>query len=168
MKSGVNMTHSVLLDTSFFIRLLNDEDPLHENAKGYFKYFLDNDIIMKISTISIAEYCVLGRITELPLKNIFILPFNLDHAEKAGDFASIIFSEKLITKESLKPRAIIPNDSKLFAQADIDNSITHFITSDKRSQNTFRLLKNKTIPKFEIIDISVPHDQVFGILNFKK
>lgn len=42
------MTHSVLLDTSFFIRLLNDEDPLHENAKGFFKYFLDNDIIMKI------------------------------------------------------------------------------------------------------------------------
>lgn len=24
----------VLLDTSFFIRLLNEEDPLHENALG--------------------------------------------------------------------------------------------------------------------------------------
>jgi predicted nucleic acid-binding protein len=162
------MAHSVLLDTSFFIRLLNDEDHLHVNAKGYFKYFLDNDIIMKISTISIAEYCVLGRITELPLKNIFIVPFNLDHAEKAGEFASIIFSENNVSKESLHPRAIIPNDSKLFAQADKDNSITHFVTSDKRSQNTFRLLKKKTIPKFEIIDISVSHDQVFGIIDFKK
>ncbi len=30
---------SVLLDTSFFIRLLNDEDPLHKNAKGYFIRF---------------------------------------------------------------------------------------------------------------------------------
>jgi len=128
------MTHSVLLDTSFFIRLLNDEDTFHENAKGYFKYFLDNDIIMKISTISIAEYCVSGRISELPLKNVFI----------------------------------IPNDSKLFAQADVDNSITHFITSDKRSQATFRLLKNKTIPKFEIIDICIPHNQAFGILDFNK
>jgi predicted nucleic acid-binding protein len=162
------MTHSVLLDTSFFIRLLNDEDPLHENAKGYFKYFLDNDVIMKISTISIAEYCVLGSISELPLKNILIMPFNLDHAEKAGEFASIIFSENNISKESLRPRAIIPNDSKLFAQADTDNSITHFVTSDKRSQNTFRLLKNKTNPKFEIIDISVSHDQAFGILDFNK
>jgi predicted nucleic acid-binding protein len=162
------MAHSVLLDTSFFIRLLNDEDHLHVNAKGYFKYFLDNDIIMKISTISIAEYCVLGRITELPLKNIFIVPFNLDHAGKAGEFASIIFSENNVSKESLHPRAIIPNDSKLFAQADKDNSITHFVTSDKRSQNTFRLLKKKTIPKFEIIDISVSHDQVFGIIDFKK
>ena len=34
------MKDKVLLDTSFFIRLLNDEDPLHENALGYFKYFL--------------------------------------------------------------------------------------------------------------------------------
>lgn len=162
------MKPSVLLDTSFFIRLLNDEDTLHENAKGYFKYFLDNDIIMKISTISIAEYCVFGRIEELPLKNVFLVPFNLNHAEKAGAFASIIFSEKNISKESLHPRAIIPNDSKLFAQADIDNSITYFVTRDRRSQNTFRLLKNKTNPKIEIIDISVPHDQAFGILDFKK
>lgn len=27
---------SVLLDTSFFIRLLNDEDKLHDNAVGYY------------------------------------------------------------------------------------------------------------------------------------
>ena len=67
---------SVLLDTSFFIRLLNSEDPLHENAKGYYKYFLEEEIKMKISTISIAEYCVKGDITDLPLKNLMILPFN--------------------------------------------------------------------------------------------
>lgn len=30
----------VLLDTSFFIRLLNEEDPLHENAFGLFQIFL--------------------------------------------------------------------------------------------------------------------------------
>lgn len=29
----------VLLDTSFFIRLLNEEDDLHENAMGHFRYF---------------------------------------------------------------------------------------------------------------------------------
>lgn len=32
--------NSVLLDTSFFIRLLNEEDPLHLNALRYFRYFL--------------------------------------------------------------------------------------------------------------------------------
>ena len=73
-----------LLDTSFFIRLLNEEDPLHENALGYFKYFLEHDFVIKISTIAIAEYCVRGEISELPLKNMLIVPFNFDHAQRAG------------------------------------------------------------------------------------
>lgn len=64
------MKHSVLLDTSFFIRLLNDEDKLHSNAVGYFKYFLENEITLKVSTITIAEYCVLGKLTDLPLVNV--------------------------------------------------------------------------------------------------
>ena len=58
------MKHSVLLDTSFFIRLLNDEDSLHKNAVGYFKYFLENEVTLKISTISVAEYCVLGKLED--------------------------------------------------------------------------------------------------------
>src|SRR6056297_1652695 len=126
------MTHSVLLDTSFFIRLLNDEDSLHQNARDYFKYFLDQEITIKVSTISIAEYCVRGSVEELPLMNIQIMPFNLDQAKKAGEFARVIFEEKKVSSEDLRPRAIIPNDSKLFAQADTDTSVTHFVTSDSR------------------------------------
>jgi len=71
------MKHSVLLDTSFFIRLLNDEDSLHKNAVACYKYFIENDIVLKVSTISIAEYCVLGNLEDLPLKDIQIIPFNL-------------------------------------------------------------------------------------------
>ena len=85
---------SVLLDTSFFIRLLNDTDPLHNNAKGYYKYFLENDVIMKISTISIAEFCVRDEIENLPLDTLQIIPFNLEHAKIAGKFARAIFQQK--------------------------------------------------------------------------
>lgn len=159
------MTHSVLLDTSFFIRLLNDDDPLHQNARDYFKYFLDHEVVIKVSTISIAEYCVKGKIDELPLMNIQIMPFNLDHAKRAGEFACVIFEERNISEVDLRPRAIIPNDSKLFAQADCDMTITHFVTSDNRSKNTLILLQNRVKPKFEIIDISVPYNQIFGILD---
>ena len=53
----------------FFIRFLNDNDPLFNNADGYFRYFLQNDIEMWISTVSIAEYCIGGHISELPLGN---------------------------------------------------------------------------------------------------
>lgn len=159
------MKHSVLLDTSFFIRLLNDEDSLHINAKGYYRYFLENEIALKVSTISIAEYCVMGKIDELPLLNIQIIPFNLDHAQRTGEFAEAIFEENKIAVEKLSPRAIISNDSKLFAQADLDNTITHFITSDGRSQGTFASLKKRINPKFDIIDISIPYNEAFLILD---
>lgn len=159
------MKFSVLLDTSFFIRLLNDEDPLHKNAVGYYKYFLENEIVLKVSTITIAEYCVLGKIEDLPLKNIQILTFNLKEAEKTGEFAKILFRENRVSEDSLSPRAIIPNDSKLFAQADFDKTITYFVTSDKRSKKTLALLKRGLKPKFEIISIDIPFTETFGILN---
>jgi predicted nucleic acid-binding protein len=159
------MKHSVLLDTSFFIRLLNDRDPLHKNAVGYFKYFLEKEIVLKVSTISIAEYCVIGKLDDLPLRNIQIIPFNLDHAKKTGEFAKVIFDQNKISQKKLTPRAIIPNDSKLFAQADIDKSITHFITSDERSKKTLTRLKKELNPKFDIISIAVPFNEVFGILE---
>lgn len=159
------MKHSVLLDTSFFIRLLNDEDPLHKNAVGYYRYFLENEIILKVSTISIAEYCVLGTLDDLPLNNIQILPFNLKQAEKTGKFAKVLFLENKVSFEKLSPRAIIPNDSKLFAQADLDKDITHFVTSDVRSKTTLKMLKNGINPKFEIISIEIPYTETFGILD---
>jgi ketosteroid isomerase-like protein len=66
------MTHNtVLLDTSFFLRFLNDKDPLFKNADKYFRHFIDNKMAMAISTISIAEYCVGGR---LPIYSLNKLP----------------------------------------------------------------------------------------------
>ena len=158
---------SVLLDTSFFIRLLNDEDPLHKNAKGYFKYFLEKEIVLKVSTITIAEYCVVGELKDLPLRNIQIIPFNLDQAQRTGEFAKIIFTENKLAKEKLSPRAIIPNDAKLFSQADLDKTITHFVTSDIRSQKTLSALKKGTHPNFGIIEISTPYHTTFGLLDLE-
>jgi predicted nucleic acid-binding protein len=159
------MKHSVLLDTSFFIRLLNDKELLHENAVGYYKYYLENEITLKISTISIAEYCVIGKLTDLPLRNIQIIPFNFNHAVQTGIFANAIFTENKVAIEKISPRAIIPNDSKLFAQADLDDSITHFVTSDARSQKTLHALKKTILTKFKIIDIATPYHEIYGVLN---
>lgn len=161
------MKRSILFDTSFFIRLLNPDDSLHENAKGYYKYLIEKEYILKISTISIAEYCVKGTIDELPLRNLQIVPFNLDHAQRTGEFASIIFKENNVAIEKLKPRAIIPNDSKLFAQADCDPTLDYFITSDRRSKQTHNLLKKQLSTKFEIVDISTPYHQTFGVLDLE-
>ena len=149
----------------FFIRLLNDDDKLHLNALGYYKYFLENEITLKVSTITIAEYCVLGKLEDLPIANIQILPFNLKEAQRTGEFANAIFAENKISFANLHPRAIIPNDSKLFAQADLDKTIIYFVTSDMRSKRTLDLLRKRINPKFDIISIDVPFSETFGILD---
>lgn len=155
--------NAVLLDTSFFLRFLNDNDPLFKNADGYFRYFLKSEIIMKISTISIAEYCVGGEINELPLKNLQILPFNLNHSKRTGEFAKIVFQNK--DKLKLKERSIIPNDSKLFAQADSEKDIVYYLSSDTESKKIFNLLQKKSMLKFQFIDLNTPFNEAFGILD---
>lgn len=158
------MTHkAVLLDTSFFLRFLNDNDPLFKNADGYFRYFLQKEITMMISTISIAEYCVGGDVHELPLRNLQIVPFNLDHSKRTGEFAKIVFQNK--GKLKLKERNIIPNDTKLFAQADCEKAVEFYLSSDTESNKIYNLLRQVTTPKFQFIDLNTPHNETFGLLD---
>jgi predicted nucleic acid-binding protein len=153
---------AVLLDTSFFLRFLNDSDPLFKHADDYFRYFIEKEITMMISTISIAEYCVGGSASELPLKNLQILPFNFKHAERAGAFARIVFRNK--NKLKLSERNIIPNDTKLFAQADSESAIEFYLSSDSESQKVYNLLKQTDAPKFQFIDLKIPCRETFGYL----
>jgi hypothetical protein len=157
------MHNAVLLDTSFFLRFLNDKDSLFKNADGYFRYFIQKEITMMVSTISIAEYCVGGDVHELPLKNLQIVPFNLDHAKRTGEFAKIVFQNK--GKLKLNERHIIPNDTKLFAQADIEKTVEFYLSSDSESMKIYRLIQNYASPKFQFIDLNTPHSEIFGILN---
>lgn len=159
------MTHkSVLLDTSFFLRFLDDESPLYKNADNYFRYFIRHEITMMISTISIGEYCVGGDIHELPLKNLQIVPFNLDHSKRTGEFARIVFQNR--GKLKLNERNIIPNDTKLFAQADCEKSVEFYLSSDTESFKIYNLLKEHTNPKFQFIDLNTPYNETFGVLDF--
>ena len=157
------MHKSVLLDTSFFLRFLNESDPLFKNADGYFRYFIKEEIAMMISTISIAEYCVGGDIYELPLRNLQIIPFNLDHSKRTGEFARIVFHNK--GKLKLNERNIIPNDTKLFSQADCEKSVEFYVSSDSESFKIYNLLTIESNPKFQFIDLKVPHHEIFGLLD---
>ena len=156
------MTNKLLLDTSFFIRLLNDEDPLHQNALAYFKYFLDQNFELKLSTVSIAEYCVRGKITDLPIENLQILPFNVQHAVKAGEFANIVFKHKNELK--LERRTVIPNDTKLFAQAAVED-VNGFVTSDKEAEKIIAIIQKEVNLKFKMINIYTPYHEYYGVLD---
>jgi hypothetical protein len=154
----------VLCDTIYFIRLLDKTSVLHVNARGYFKYFTENGYQLAISTIAIAEYCVGGDIHELPLKNLQIVPFNLDHSKRTGEFAKIAFQNK--GKLKLNERNIIPNDTKLFAQADCEKSVEFYLSSDTESLKIYNLLREHTNPKFQFIDLNTPYNETFGVLDF--
>lgn len=158
--------NGVLLDTSFFIRFLNDEDALFENALEYYKYFLREDIKMYISTIAIAEYCVGGFINELPLRNLAILPFNLNHAIKTGEIARVVFNKK--GKLKINDRNLIPNDSKLFSQADVESTISYYLSSDTESNKIYKLLEEENQKlNFRFIDLNIPPNEYFGFLDLK-
>lgn len=160
------MRDAVLLDTSFLIRLLNEEYPLHPNAVGYYKYFLEREITMVCSTISIGEYCVVGGVEDLPLKNLQILPYNFDHACRAGTLAAIAFEARRAKAMEVKDRLIIPIDTKLFAQADITNHVTFFISADVESFKVYNAIQKTEKLCFRFLDLNVNFNSAFGLLDF--
>lgn len=159
------MRDSVLLDSNFFVHLLNDDDILHAETVAYYKYFLEQKIPMKVSTISIAEYCVRGKITDLPLRNLQIVPFNINHSERAGEFAKVLFDARKDGRLTVEQRPIIPNDSKLFAQCDKEISVAYFVTSDTKSEKLYnRLATELNDLTFRRVDIRTPYQTIFQVL----
>ena len=136
---------------------------MHENAKEYFKYFLQKKIILKCSTISIAEYCVKGKYSELPLRNLQILPFNFNHAVRAGELMAILKSNK--TVPATAGRAVVINDIKLFAQADCEKEIDGYVTADSESKKMFNAIKQNSDLSFSFFDIKIPSHESFGYLH---
>mgnify|MGYP000889332633 CR=1 FL=1 len=127
MSAGNTTFDGILLDTSFIIRLLKTDDPLHTNTKAWFRWLLDHKVPMHLSTISISEFCVKGSFDQLPLRNVRVLPFNWQHAQRAGEFTGILLDQR---KD--EERAVVINDIKLLAQADIEARISHFLTKDRK------------------------------------
>ncbi len=156
------MLKGALLDTSFLIRLLLPAEKLHEHAKGYYKYFLEQQIPLFVSTISIAEYCVQGSIQELPLQQVQVLPFNMKDAENAGQLMNVLLPHK-VALHSLG-RKVIMNDVKLYAQANVSSKIDAFVTADSEGRKMYNAIHARQPLHFSYIDIHTPHTETFGIL----
>lgn len=108
----------IFFDTSFFIRLYKTDDPDHKNAKTYWRRFRENDCAFFLSTIVAAEFGTGGAIKKLPYKYVTVLPFNLNHAERAAALAMVAFENKRKGVVALENRVVIPNDTKILAQAE--------------------------------------------------
>jgi predicted nucleic acid-binding protein len=154
---------SVLLDSSFCIRLLKADDDLHQNTVDYFEYFLENGIDMYLSTIVVSEYAVGDNPDNLLSLNSFrLLEFDYADAKIAGQFLASL--RELGKLGDFGDRKVVINDLKLFAQIH-NRDIDGFVTKDRKSLNKMvQPLADAHSLKLEFIDLSTPLNTKLGRL----
>lgn len=100
----------------------------------------------------------------LPFRNLQILPFNYDHAIQSGKLCEIAYRKKKERGAIIYPRAIVPNDVKMFAQADTEDEIVFFVSADTEAYKIFSLIQEERKLRFNYIDIRISYQNLFGIL----
>lgn len=114
---------SLLLDTNFLITLADPARPQHETALRYLRTALEQGCPIYLSAIVASEFQVGQAVTDLPLRNLHVLPFNIDHAMTAGNLM------RLLRRDPGDDRVAVKDDIKLLAQM-VCESITHVLTED--------------------------------------
>jgi predicted nucleic acid-binding protein len=114
---------SILVDTSFLITLADSARPHHAVATQYFEESLLRNVPLYLSAIVISEFQVKQAITDLPLRNFIVLPFNIDHAMTTG------LLMRSVNRDTADDRVAVKDDVKLIAQT-VCESITHVLTED--------------------------------------
>ena len=145
-----NMSKAVLLDSGFLIRLMNPNESLHQVALDLFKEYVTSGVVCKVSTIALAEYGVKGDLRFLPTRYLQYVPFVYSHAEVASVFMRTIIKVKQERGVVIAPRVIIPNDTKMFAQASAEPDVFAFVSADAEAKKVYDMLDN---PNFEFINI---------------
>ncbi|MDF1518392.1 MAG: PIN domain-containing protein [Lutibacter sp.] len=154
---------SVVLDSSFCIRLLKADADFHQNAVDYFEYFLENGIEMYLSTIVVSEYAVGDNPDNLLSLKVFrLLEFDYADAKIAGEFLATL--RNLGNFGDFGDRKVVINDIKLFAQIQ-NRKIDAFMTKDRKSLvKMIEPLWESHNLKFEFIDLSIPLNDKLGRL----
>lgn len=154
---------SILLDNSFVTRLLKADDEYHTTVVEYFQYFLENNIILYLSTIVIGEYAVADNPDNLLALNAFqILEFDYGDAKISGDYYAFLKDNQDLRKT--EERKVIINDLKLLAQIQ-NRGIDAFITKDQKMipKMITPLKENKNL-NFEYLDLTIPLKDKLGLL----
>jgi predicted nucleic acid-binding protein len=117
---------AILVDTSFLISLADSHRKHHATAVAYLREALRRDVPLYLSAIAASEFQVKQAVTDLPLRNFVVLPFNIDHAMTAG------LLMRGLQRDPGDDRGAVKDDVKLIAQA-ICESLTHILTEDAQT-----------------------------------
>jgi hypothetical protein len=96
-------------------------------AVDYFRHCLAKQIPMWLSTVAAGEFEVGQPVSDLPLQNFRVQPYNLPHAIKAAALFRALRADPAGTADDRRP--IIINDLKILAQAD-EEGIPVILTED--------------------------------------
>lgn len=118
----------VSLDTSFLISFADPSRPHHAIAVDYFRHCLAQRIPMWISVVAAGEFEVKQPVSDLPLQNFRIQPYNLPHAIRAAALFRSLRAEGSHSSAD-DTRRIIINDLKIIAQAE-EETISVILTED--------------------------------------
>lgn len=117
---------AILLDTSYLISLADPTRAHHQAAVSYLREALKRGVPLYLSAIAASEFQVKQAVTDLPLRNFEVLPFNIDHAMTAG----LLMRD--LKRDGNDDRSAVKDDIKLIAQA-ICESLTHILTEDAQT-----------------------------------
>jgi len=120
----------VSLDASFLITFADPGRAHHAVAVDYFRHCLTQRIPMWLSAVAAGEFEVGQPVSDLPLQNFRIQPYNLPHAIRAAAMFRANREGNAPTGEDRRP--IIINDLKILAQAE-EEGIPIILTEDRNT-----------------------------------
>ena len=117
-----------------------------------------------VPIVSITEYLVKGNWDELPIRDFRISPFNLEQAKKAAIFAAHLFDRRIKHEFEVGDRNIIPNDVKIFAQAEVEG-VQALLSADGESHKLYSSLHKAGLVSFSFWDIAHPLSEYLSELG---
>jgi hypothetical protein len=151
------MRNGAVLDTGFLITLVDAHRASHEHAKAYYRYFLENGITLYLPTVVASEFGIKQPVTDLPLHNFKVLPFNLAESIRCANLNSAYYRSKVGSGQ----RDAVKDDFKIIAQAEEQDAL-FLLTEDKNSMSVYcDLLRNESKIDFKVIELSKGFDVSF-------
>jgi predicted nucleic acid-binding protein len=120
----------VSLDTSFLISFADPSRAHHAVALEYFRHCLTASIPMWMSVIAAGEFAIKQPVTDLPLQNFRVQPYNLPHAVKGAELYNRL--QQHAGGRGGDARTVIINDLKIIAQAE-EEQIPVILTEDENT-----------------------------------
>lgn len=151
------------MDTSFFIRLLDQEDEHYSHAVKYYRRFVSDGTKLFSSTIVMAEFGVETDLANYPARGISTLSFDAAHANQTAIFARAAYRGRRKGIISLEHRKIIPNDTKLMAQAHLAGA-AYLVGRDRNLGSVLDFLQKEGLTHVQYLDITTPPASFFGEL----